>query len=46
VKIAAGNRKLSKKRSSGSIDGAVALAMAVAAAPGAWAKVDIAALIG
>jgi phage terminase large subunit-like protein len=44
---AAGNRKLSKKRSSGRIDGAVALAMAIAAAPTAWtAKVDIAALIG
>jgi phage terminase large subunit-like protein len=44
---AAGNRKLSKKRSSGRIDGAVALAMAIAAAPKAWtAKVDIAALIG
>jgi phage terminase large subunit-like protein len=44
---AAGNRKLSKKRSSGRIDGAVALAMAVAAAPTGWtAKVDIAALIG
>jgi phage terminase large subunit-like protein len=44
---AAGNRKLSKKRSSGRIDGAVALAMAIAAAPAAWtAKVDIAALIG
>ena len=44
---AAGNRKLNKKRSSGRIDGAVALAMAIAAAPTAWtAKVDIAALIG
>jgi phage terminase large subunit-like protein len=44
---AAGNRKLSKRRSSGRIDGAVALAMAIAAAPAAWtAKVDIAALIG
>ena len=31
---AAGNRKLSKKRSSGRIDGAVALAMAIAAACG------------
>ena len=42
---AAGNRKLNKKRSSGRID--VALAMAIAAAPTAWtAKVDIAALIG
>ena len=44
---AAGNRELSKKRSSGRIDGAVALAMAIAATPPAWtAKVDIAALIG
>jgi phage terminase large subunit-like protein len=43
----AGNRKLSKKRSTGRIDGAVALAMAIAAAPAPWtAKVDIAALIG
>ena len=43
----AGNRKLSKKRSMGRIDGAVALVMAIAAAPAAWtAKVDIAALIG
>ena len=43
----AGNRKLSKKRSTGRIDGAVALAMAIGAAPAAWtAKVDIAALIG
>jgi phage terminase large subunit-like protein len=41
---AAGNRKLSNNRSSGRIDGAVALAMAIAAAPAAWtAKVDIAA---
>ena len=30
---AAGNRKLKKKRSSGRIDGAVTLAMAVAAVP-------------
>jgi phage terminase large subunit-like protein len=43
----AGNRKLSKKRSTGRIDGAVALVMAIGAAPAAWtAKVDIAALIG
>ncbi|MGC2788292.1 MAG: terminase TerL endonuclease subunit [Roseiarcus sp.] len=43
----AGNRKLSKKRSTGRIDGAVALMMAIGAAPAAWtAKVDIAALIG
>ena len=40
---AAGNRKLSKKRSSGRIDGAVALATSIAAAPAAWtAKLDIA----
>jgi hypothetical protein len=46
VKITAGNRKLSKKRSSG-IDGAIALAVAIGVAPAAWtAKVDIAALIG
>jgi phage terminase large subunit-like protein len=38
---------MQKKRSSGRIDGAVALAMAIAAAPAAWtAKVDNAALIG
>jgi phage terminase large subunit-like protein len=43
----AGNRKLDKKRASGRIDGMVALAMALAAAPAAWtAKVDIEALIG
>ena len=43
----AGNRKLSKKRSMGRIDGAVALVMAIGAAPAAWtAKVDIASLIG
>jgi hypothetical protein len=46
VKIAADNRKLSKKRSSGRIDGAIALAMAIGVAPAAWtAKMDIAALI-
>ena len=45
---AAGNRKLSKKRSSGRIDGAVAVAMAIAAALDGLHghKVDIAALIG
>jgi phage terminase large subunit-like protein len=44
---AAGNRKLSKTGSSGRIDGAVALVMAIGAVPAAWtAKVDIAALIG
>jgi phage terminase large subunit-like protein len=43
----AGNRKLSKKRSRGRIDGMIALAMAIGAAPAAWtAKVDVAALIG
>jgi phage terminase large subunit-like protein len=43
----AGNRKLSKKRSTGRIDGAVALVMAIGAAPAGWtAKVDIASLIG
>jgi phage terminase large subunit-like protein len=44
---AAGNRKLSKKRSSGRIDGMVALAMAIGVAPAAWkAKIDLEALIG
>ena len=43
----ASNRKLSKKRSSGRIDGLVALAMAIGVAPAAWkAKFDPAALIG
>jgi phage terminase large subunit-like protein len=43
----AGNRKLSKKRSTGRIDGAVALVMAIGVAPAAWtAKVDVQALIG
>ena len=43
----AGNRKLSKKRSTGRMDGAVALVMAIGAAPAAYtAKVDIQALIG
>ena len=43
----ASNRKLSKARSSGRIDGMVALAMAIGVAPAGWtAKVDIAALIG
>jgi hypothetical protein len=47
VKIGAGNRKWSKKRSSGRIDDAIALAMAIGAAPAAWtAKIDISALIG
>lgn len=39
------NRKLSKKKSTGRIDGAVALAMAIGVAP-MGAKVDIASLIG
>ena len=43
----ASNRKLSKKRSSGRIDGMVALAMAIGVAPAAWkAKIDLEALIG
>jgi phage terminase large subunit-like protein len=43
----AGNRKLNKKRSRGRIDGAVALVMAVGAAPAEMtAQVDIQALIG
>ena len=44
---AAGNRKLSKKRSTGRIDGAVALVMALGVAPTGWTrKFDAAALIG
>jgi phage terminase large subunit-like protein len=43
----ASNRKLSKKRSSGRIDGMIALAMAIGVAPAAWkAKFDAHALIG
>jgi phage terminase large subunit-like protein len=42
----ASNRKLSKKRSTGRIDGMVALAMAIGVAPLRAAKVDIEALIG
>jgi phage terminase large subunit-like protein len=42
----ASNRKLSKKRSSGRIDGMVALAMAVGVAPLSPAKFDVFALIG
>ena len=42
----AGNRKLSKKRSAGRIDGMVALAMSVGAMPAQTAKFDAAALIG
>jgi phage terminase large subunit-like protein len=41
------NRKLSKRRSSGRIDGMIALAMAIGVAPAAWkAKFDAQALIG
>jgi phage terminase large subunit-like protein len=43
---AAGNRKLSKKKASGKIDGLVALAMALAAAPNQAPQIDIEALIG
>jgi len=42
----ASNRKLSKKRSSGRIDGAVALAMAIGVAPLSPVRFDAAALIG
>jgi phage terminase large subunit-like protein len=43
----AGNRKLSKKRSTGRIDGMIALAMALGVAPMRTApKFDVAALIG
>jgi phage terminase large subunit-like protein len=40
------NRRLSKKRSTGRIDGMVALAMALGVAPLAKPKVDVTALIG
>jgi len=40
------NRRLSKKRSTGRIDGMVALAMAIGVAPLAKPKIDISALIG
>ena len=44
---AVGNRKLSKRRSTGRIDGAVGLVMALGAAPTGWTrKFDAAALIG
>jgi phage terminase large subunit-like protein len=44
---AAGNKKLSKLKARGRIDGMVALVMAIGCAPAAWtAKVDIEALIG
>ena len=42
----ASNRKLSKKRSSGRIDGMVALAMAIGVAPLTPARIDVQALIG
>jgi phage terminase large subunit-like protein len=43
----AGNRKLNKKRARGRIDGMVALAMALGAAPSKWTtRVDVEALIG
>jgi phage terminase large subunit-like protein len=42
----AGNRKLSKKRAAGRIDGMIALLMAIGVAPQQAAKVDIEALIG
>jgi phage terminase large subunit-like protein len=40
------NRKLSKKRSTGRIDGMIALAMALGVAPLQPAKIDVEALIG
>jgi len=46
VKDDAGNRKLSKKRSAGRIDGAIALLMAMGVAPLKSTVVDIEALIG
>jgi len=42
----AGNRKLSKKRAAGRIDGMIALLIAIGVAPQQAAKVDIEALIG
>jgi phage terminase large subunit-like protein len=42
----ASNRKLSKKRSSGRIDGLVALAMAIGVAPLTPTRIDVQALIG
>jgi phage terminase large subunit-like protein len=44
--VDASNRKLSKKRSSGRIDGMIALAMAVGVAPLSPVKFDVEALIG
>jgi phage terminase large subunit-like protein len=44
---AAGNRKLTKRKSSGRIDGAVALVMAIGAAPEGWTRpIDVESLIG
>jgi phage terminase large subunit-like protein len=44
---AAGNRKLTKKRSRGRIDGMVALMMAIGVAPSGWTSpIDVQALIG
>jgi phage terminase large subunit-like protein len=44
---AAGNRKLTKKRSRGRIDGMVALVMAIGVAPSGWTSpIDVRALIG
>jgi phage terminase large subunit-like protein len=42
----AGNRKLSKKRAAGRIDGMIALLMAIGVAPMKTAKIDVEALIG
>jgi phage terminase large subunit-like protein len=42
----AGNRKLSKKRAAGRIDGMIALLMAIGVAPMKTAKFDVEALIG
>jgi phage terminase large subunit-like protein len=46
VRDPAGNRKLDKKKSTGRIDGAVALVMAVGVAPLRKPVIDIEALIG
>jgi phage terminase large subunit-like protein len=42
----AGNRKLSKKRAAGRIDGMIALLMAIGVSPMKTAKIDVEALIG
>jgi phage terminase large subunit-like protein len=44
--VDASNRKLSKKRARGRIDGMVALAMAVGVSPASPARIDVQALIG